>query len=871
MDPQDLRLRLRALFLRKQVEQDLEDELDFHIEMEARRNTAKGMSANEARRQAGLRFGAQALVRDQCRDERRINFIETLVQDLRYASRGFRRAPAFALTVIVTIALGLGLNVAVFTIFNAYVLRPLEVRDPYSLYEFGWMTKSGERSFTEQEVKALREADLPFSSIYANRNLQLRINGRQSFGELVTGNYFRMLGVGAAFGRTLTPEDSSAPGREPVMVLSYNAWKSMFGADRAILGRKILVHGYPLEVVGVAQEGFGGLAEVPEDFWAPLSMIAQLDPDRTVRLRIIGRLSHSVSVSQAEASLALLAPRLTADRPDSERAIGAALHSRATSVRVSRQAVLVLAPVFAAFGLVLVIACANVANIMLARAMARQREIGIRLSLGAARARLIRQLLTESILLAIPAGFLALAISQGTIAAGMRIMLRTLPAEFIEYVRLVPLTPDARVFAFMMAAAVAAAVIFGLAPAIQATRAGVIQAARGDFTNEYRPARLRNLLVVAQIAGCSALLICACVLLRSANQIGKLDTGLRTRDVIEIEVQEKHRQHVLSTLAADPIVQMLGATGDVPLDSRLSGVRLSDARSTVPLATAYNHVSPEFFSVFDIPILRGRNFSADEARTSAPVALVSEALARRIWPAGDAVGKSLRFDSNTQSQTRGPQKLAFQNPRVIGIVRDVNTGLVDDDAQRSCLYLPTSPADKDRALVIRVNGDTETARQKLDQSLSHLYPDAIQTIHKMQEFVAARSYPFRAAYWVSATVSGIALFLTITGIYGVLSYLVSQRTREIGIRMAMGASVKDVVAVVLHQSVRLTLSGIGVAVVLAYAMLRVFASQILLMKTLDALSYGIAILLVFGACMAAAFFPSRRAARIDPSSTLRFG
>jgi len=650
------------------------------------------------------------------------------------------------------------------------------------------------------------------------------------------------------------------------VVLSYNAWQSMFAADPEIIGKKILVHGYPLEVVGIAQHGFGGVHEIPQDFWAPLAMIAQLDPDRDVRLRVIGRLKHSLTVPQARAALATIGAHLTENSPNAEKAINANLRSRATAAPISPQAVLILAPIFAAFGLVLIIACANVANIMLARAMARQREIGIRLSLGAARARLIRQLLTESILLGIPAAFVGLAISQTAIEFGVRAMFATLPQEFVDYLRIVPLTPDIRVFLYMMATAIGAALMFGLVPAIQATRTSVIQAARGDFSNEYRPARLRNALVVAQIAACSTLLICSGVLLRSVNRIGKMDTGLRTRDVLEIELQEKYRQNVLSELAANPLVEAIGGTSYEPLDARFSGLRVSDAHSPQALASFYDYASPEFFTIFDIRVLSGRNFSGSEAKSGAPVALVSQTLARRLWPDSSAVGKSIVLDN----KTRGTQKLKFQSAQVIGVVGDINTGLIDDDGERSCVYFPTTAADKGRALVLRVKGDPEIARRKLDESLSAAYRGAVDEIHKMQEFAAGRTYPLQAAYWVSATVGAVALLLTITGIYGVLSYLVSQRTREIGIRMAMGASVRDVMAQVLVQSVRLAVIGIAIAMGLAFALMRVFALQLFAMEASDSWGYLSAILLVSVACIASAIIPSRRAAQIDPNIALRY-
>src|SRR5579864_124455 len=311
----DLILRLRALFLRHRVEHDLDDELEFHIAMQVRKNLASGMSEAEARRLARIEFGASdALVKDRCRDERRINFFETLFQDIRYALRGFRRTPLFAITVIATIALGLGINTAVFTIFNAYVLRPMSVRDPYSLYSFHWLNQ--QRFFaaaTLADLETLRRQPGPFTDTFATHDLQLRVDGRMTYGELVTGDFFRKLGAGPVLGRVLVPEDSSAPGREPVMVLSFNCWKTRYAGDPDILGRKIYVHGYPLEVVGVVRDGFTGINDMPFDFWAPISMLPQLDPETANWVNIFGWLKHDVSPSQGEAMLAALGRQITAD------------------------------------------------------------------------------------------------------------------------------------------------------------------------------------------------------------------------------------------------------------------------------------------------------------------------------------------------------------------------------------------------------------------------------------------------------------------------------------------------------------------------------------------------------------------------------
>jgi predicted permease len=874
MNWNDLRLRLRALAFRDRTEHELDEELDFHIEMQTRKNLAAGMSESDARREACIRFGRAGEVKEECRDARRVNLIETAWQDIRYAIRGFRRSPTFVLTVVATIALGLGLNTALFTIFNAYVLRPVAVRNPYSLYEFRWMNRTGVgHLFTWSEYQEFRKQDPAFSQVFAYRNIQDRVDGRNVFIQLVTGDYFRTLGVNAALGRTLLPEDSSVPGREPIAVISYSAWRDRFASDPAIVGRKVLIHGHPIEIAGVMREGFMGLEAVPADFWAPVTAAVLLEdgpdifgPEHPGALRILGRLKTGISVQEGQAGLTLWAQRITAGRPDSDKPVGAILRSRATTIPLTRTALLTFSPIVISFGLVLLIACANVANMMLARAMSRQREIGVRLSLGAARGRLIRQLLTESVLLALPAAAAGFAVSQFAIEYGGRLMFATLPSEFAEFIRLAPLPPDLRVFGFMLVAAVGSALLFGLAPAMQATRANVMQAARGDFTNDIRPTRLRNFLVIAQITVCVLLLICAGVLLRGARRMQNLDPGLRTQNIVEIEIQEKSRARVLARLAAEPLVESVASAANTPLDGAFPRIQAGAADNTVLVQASYNHVSPEYFPIFEIPILRGRNFTAEEANSGAPVAIVSQGAAQQLWPNRDAVGQSMRL-APEQGEASGVRR--YPAVRVIGIARDAISGWIGNGLDKSCVYFPANPLASGN-LIVRVHGDAGTARRKLDADLSAIDPAAVQQIHKMQEFLAIGTYPFRVAHWISSLVGALALLLTLSGIYGVLSYVVSQRTKEIGIRMAMGATTRAVIGLVLKQSMRLAVMGIACGGVLALGVSRIFASRLVMMDTFDGWAYCAGVLVVLSACAGAAYLPSRRAASIDPVSTLRY-
>src|SRR6266478_1942930 len=719
MNGKDLLLRLRALVFRNRVESELEDELDCHIEMQARKNLAEGMSEAEALRRARIQFGGAEQVKEECRDARRVRLVETIGQDILYAIRGFRRSPTFVLTVVATIALGLGLNTTLFTIFNAYFFRTVSVHDPYSLYEFLWTDRSGGRSrFTWPEYREFLKENPAFSDALAYRSVFTRVDGRNILGHSVSGDYFRMLLVGAALGRTLLPADSSAPGREPVIVLGYSSWQSQFASDPNIVGKKVWLRGYPFEVVGVARQGFTGLGETPIDFWTPLTMNARFDdgpdlfgPEHPRLLFIVGRLKPGVSVRQAQAGVTAWARRFTADRPDAEKAVGAIFWSRATSLVLNPRAALMLSPILAAFALVLLIACANVANMMLARAMSRQREIGIRLALGAARSRLVRQLLTESILLALPAAAAGFLVSQATISLGVRVMFATLPPEFAQFIRLAPLPPDVRVFGFMLAAALASALLFGLAPAIQATRTNVMQAARGDFTSEFRPARLRNSLVVGQITVCVLLLVTAGIMLRGATRIQSLDIGLRTRDVVEIAIQEKARARVTDRLSSDPAVQILAAAGSAPLNGAFPAVSVAPADGDVVLHTAYNRVPAEYFRVLEIPIVRGRNFTSEEVNSGAPVVVVSQATAQQLWPNQDALGRSLRL---VPDRRVAPSLQRYQVVSVVGIARDVTSVWIGNGVDKDLVYFPATQRAAGATLLVRVQGDVETARRRLE-------------------------------------------------------------------------------------------------------------------------------------------------------------
>src|SRR2546425_7088740 len=571
----------------------------------------------------------------------------SMLQDVRFALRGFRRSPALVATVVLTIALGLGLNTSVFTIFDAYVLRPLAIRDPGSLYEVLFQDRRGwGKSLSWRQYQDLR--GLPISSeSFAYTNAFARSERGPMLGNVVTGDVFRVLGAAPALGRTLLPEDATLPYGEPVLVLSYDAWQGEFGGDSGVVGRKVVIHGIPLTVVGVAAQRFTGIGRtLPPDFWAPVTLLSRLDGSEDLFgakqpevLRAVLRLKPGVDERQARAALATWAANATASLPDTLRWTHVDLVSVASALPLTDETIAVFTPAAVAFALVLLIGCANVANVMLARGIARQREIGIRLALGAARAQLVRQLLTESGLLAISDAGLGFILSQWILDTGVRIMFASAPGEFVPYLRVVPLAPDLRVFGFVLVAALASAVAFGLAPALHTTRGNLALASRGEFGTAVRPGRMRSGLVVVQIGVCSLLLIVTGVLLGGARKADRLPTGMRTRDVVQLVLDDHGRGPALRRLRSEPSVSLIGASGQSPLDGMYPalGVRAT-GQSRIAVA-GVDFVDAGFFRVLDIPLVRGRAFSGDEERQGLPLAAVSEAAARARWGPADPIGQ----------------------------------------------------------------------------------------------------------------------------------------------------------------------------------------------------------------------------------------
>ncbi|MDB4878340.1 MAG: permease [Gemmatimonadetes bacterium] len=875
----DVVLRVRALFAPRRAEQELSEELEFHIEMQARKHEAAGADPHQARALARREFGNLDLVKEDARDVRGLRPVEEIAQDVRYALRAFRRAPTFALSVVLTIGLGIGLTASVFTIFNAYVLRPFDVRDPHSLYSLQWMDRVGRiHDFSLADYSTLRRDNPAFAGLAAFHTVSTRLNGVAANGDAVTGDFFGMLGVQPALGRMLVPDDAGPVDGSPVIVLSHSAWRNRFGGDSNIVGRRILLRGYPYQVVGVARAGFEGLFKKPRDFWVPLGMLPRFEesadlsaPSRPELLSLLGRLAPNTSELQAATATLSKMQTQGAGRPDSSLAAHVFLISRASPLPRSLKSYLVFTPIAVAFALVLLLACANVANMMLARGLARQRELGVRLALGASRARLVRQLVTESMLLALPAVALGFAIAWLAIGVGVRAMFATLPADLAPFVRLVPLQPDARVLLFTFGTAFASALFFGLAPSLQTTKLSVVQATRGNFGAERSPTRLRNALVVAQVTVSTLLLIVAAILLREAGRLGRTDIGIRTRDVVSIETVDRSRAAVLARLRQSALVDVVAAAATLPLDAHFPTVAVVRSGDSSVVDVAYNRVSSSYFDVLTIGIAGGREFSPQDEHSATPAVVVSETAARQLWPGASPLGQTIHLQRR-EAGVRGADDSSlrqFQNARVVGIARNVVTQSLENGSDRAVMYLLTNADSSGCCFLAKVRGDPALAKRTLDDDLERTTPGAVSRIDRLETFVAGGVYPYRVAYWVSLSLGILALCLTLAGVYGVVSYVVGQRTREIGIRLALGATTRDVLKLVLSQSVRHAFSGIAIGGILAMGVARVLASSIQSMPAFDLVAFVGGSLCVLAACMGAAFVPSRAATTIDPTTTLR--
>ncbi len=815
-------------------------------------------------------------------------FLDGCARDGLYAFSAFRRAPLAALTIVTTVGLGLGLVAVVFTLLNVVLFRVDEIPRPSEMFAVERpRTADGTRVLlTRPQYEALRRETAVFSDVAAMvPEIDTRIEGRKMSGTLVSGNFFQVVGVEAVLGRTLTPADDDASATQPAVVLSHRGWSRLFQSDAGVMGRTAIIGGVPFTIVGVMPEGFRGLAVGAPDCWAPLATLDQLRPvpaggDHQIGIDVVGRLRPGMSRATALAGLVVWDSARAEPAPVDRRSSNITLEPRQGTIPQPIEAVMVFTPIFFAFGLILLIGCANVANLLLARAVSRQREIGVRLSLGASRRRIVRQLLTESLLLALAAAALGFAISRQVLGVTIYAVTSTMPPD-IGDVRLDVPAADWRVAIFLIGGAVVSTLVFALAPALQATRLELVRTIRGEVTRDARPGRARNVLIGVQVTASALLLIGAAVFLRSALASATVDPGIRTADTVLIEIaNESRREAMIREVQAEPSVMAVSAAWPGPLGSRAAFAEPTSAEATAGKHrtrsnVAYKFVSPEYFDVLGIEIVRGRGFRPVERGADAGVLVVSQSVALRLWPNRDGVGQTMTLEPDPNSETRRHDEppLSARTFTVVGIARDV-PGFRFADSEEAEVYVPISASAAKTSLIVRVHGDPEQARQALLQRLTLIDPNMGEVV-TMRTVARIETYFLQIAFWATLILGGLALALTLSGLYSVLSYLVEQRRKEIGVRMALGASARSIGALIVSQSAR----PVGVGVVIGAALAAALGIVLLaipnaapiagIVHLLDPIAYVASLICILGACALAALIPAWRAARVDPVATLR--
>ena len=801
--------------------------------------------------------------------------LELQILDIRYALRGIRRSPLFAASVAATIGLGLGVLCSAFTILNAYVLAPIDLPNAQALYKLSWDSADARnRDFRLADFEAARESDSSVFDLTAGLGTAVMQDGVQLPGLLVTGNYFQVLGARPVMGRALLPSDAVAPGGNAVAVLSEYAWRSRFGADPAIVGKRVPLGRQSFEVVGVIRRGMVLPGQQSIGFWAPLTMaqafeVANPWTDSNVSLSVVGRLRNGVTVSQARAWLDVwLRQRFPPGSGSELEPVVVHVDSRSRLVPLTSGTLTMLAVILSAFGLVLLVACANVTNLMLARGFTRQREIAVRLSLGASRWRVVRQLIVESLILALPAAAVGLALTIATARVFPALILATFPDGIapVETV-LVPLDPDWRVLSVLFIAAVVAAVIVSLAPAVRVTRANLVRAARGEAALDTQRSHLRTGLVAMQIGACVMFLIGAIGLIEESRRLANPDRGLSYERVAEVRIASRLRAEVAGRLASDPLIERVAAAWQPSLAGALRRVGVVPSATRLEQTAGFMAVSPEYFPLLDIQVVQGRAFTSREADEGAAVALVSAATARAFWPGLDPIGQALeirRLDARSQGVP------AHTSVRIIGVTEDVASDILFDKVDSTCVYFATSVRSPlEMSLLVRSRADVADVRTAVVNAVNTLDPDAPYRITPMRDLLGLVTWTFQAFSTTASLLGVVGLLLAFSGTYAVVAFLVAQRTPEFGIRMALGASVGQIVSAMMNETLRVALIGLGAGLALAMAVVRGLSAAVDIVPRFGPRPYVVGVLIVLVATMVAALLPSLRASRIDPSKALR--
>ncbi|HVH85349.1 MAG TPA: ABC transporter permease [Terriglobales bacterium] len=822
------------------------------------------------------------------------SWLRDLFQDLHYGWRMFLKTPGFAVVAILTIALGIGASTAVFTIINTFILNSLPVRDTQRLAAAYAMPQTADAHATNLQpisfldLKDYQEKNRVFSEL-AGYTSPMSISfsegkgAERLFAEMVTGNYFETLGLAPVTGRYFSAAEDNVPGGDPVVVIGYGMWQRRFGGDQSAVGRLIYLNERPFTIVGVAPPAFKGINAIfGPDLWIPSMMAEQVLPAQSRNVLHerskpfftgVGRLRPGISMSQAEADLKTISATLRAEYPDADAARTVSLLSISDAALGSywRQQMIFASIVLAAIvALVLLIACSNVANLLLARAAARRQEIAVRLAMGAGRSRLIRQLLTESLLLATLSGILGFCLAVG----GTRLLWSFRPAEYAQ--NFVDLKVNFAVFAFTLVTSLASGLVFGIAPALESSRPGLMETLKEDTQGSGRSRRafrLGNLLVVGQVALSLVSLITASLFLRSMVRASAIDPGFEADHLAVFPLNpgqvgyskartENFYRELRRRLLSQPGVVSVSWSSNLPLWSRaLSGIVIEGKereRKSEAVTSVLSTVDIDYFSTMGIPVLRGRDFTEDDRDGSLPVTIINQAMATRYWPNQDAIGKRFRF----------PGENSYR--QIVGIARNANYQTLGESS-RSCIYVPLRQNFSDSmVLYLRTTGDPARALLSSQRVIHDIDPQL-----PVADARTGRRIIEQALWSASMGISMLLLFgavglaLASIGLYGLLAYSVKQRQREIGIRMALGAGRGQVLRLILSQGLRLVSVGIGIGILLSIIFGRALSKMLYGVSAGDLPSITAASFVLFLIAGLACYLPARAASNVNPMAGLR--
>ena len=812
----------------------------------------------------------------------------TLFQDIRYGLRVLAKRPGFTITAVLTLALGIGLNTAIFSLYNGVLLRPLPARDPERLVNLHSAIRGepGTGIFSYPAYVFYRDRNTSFSDVaaYAGGRVLLAAGGAAPellHVQMVSANFFDMLGASPTLGRSFSPEEDKTPGSHPVVMLNYNVWQRRFGGDAGLIGRTITLNNLPYTVIGIAPRDFIGCDPEVPDMWVPIMMNANvhLGPDMLGDreggwLFLVGRLKPGATLSQAQSEMTVLASQFHAF--DEGRL-------RNSTVLVTRGSFLApsqksdLAPLalalMIAVGLVLLIACANVANLQLARGVTRQKEMGVRIALGASRGRLVRQMVAESLMLSGTAGVAGLLIAWWSAGLALRLTHPPgAPALSLD------VSPDWRVALYLAGISLVSGIVSGLMPALRASRQDPLVAIREESgANTYRKGRrMRSVFVVAQVGGSLFLLIAAGLLVRALHKAQRIDTGF---DVAHVAVLSPDLRvlgydfgrrlefdyRLAERIQSLPSVRSVALATTVPLGKDFAqtavlpeGLDLP-ADQKLPIVN-YNIVSAEFFDTLGIGVARGRTFTPQDSASDARVAVVNESLARQLWPGQEAVGKLFR-----QGRTSAP----FE---VIGVVRDTRNVYLWS-SNLPYLYFPLQPARlddfSDPKILVSMQGNPAPLIAALPRLAREIDPNVSSTAKPLAENLSFWIWPSQIGAMLAATLGLLALLLASVGIVSVTSLAVSQRTKEIGIRIALGAQPGGLVRLLVWQVGKLVVIGAVIGLLAAAAASRLLAQVLYGLSALDAVTLAAVTLFLSAIALASCYFPARRATLVDPMQALR--